>query len=215
MNRFLYERRNKPHQSLYCQTCHLACLPPTSTRADTELICPRCGEKLMFRIPESLSKTGAYLLAAAILYIPANLFPMTRITSLGQVETDTILSGVAYFMAEGLWFIAAVIFIASILVPLFKLVSLTGLLISIHRRSAWRPVERTRLFQLVERVGRWSMVDVFVITVMLALVQAGGLVSVEIGPGAIYFTLVVILTMRATHCFDPRLIWDAAEKDSP
>jgi len=144
--------------------------------------------------------------------VPANLLPVTVTTSLGSTQSDTILSGVVYFMVTGSWHIALIIFIASIAVPLVKLLLLIYLLISVQSKSAWRPLDRTRLYHLTEAVGRWSMVDIFVITVLVALVRMGALASVEAGPGGIYFAAVVVITMLAANSFDPRLIWDAAEE---
>lgn len=131
---------------------------------------------------------------------------------MGQVQSDTILSGVIYFMLSGSWHIALIIFVASILVPLIKLVVLTYLLLSVQLKWIWRPKDRTRLYHLTEAVGRWSMVDIYVVTVLVALVRMNALASVEAGPAGFYFAAVVVLTMLAAHCFDPRLIWDAVEE---
>jgi len=171
--------------------------------------CSLCHTPLHERRPASVSRTAALLLAAALLYIPANLLPVMHSTSLGRSEDDTILSGVAYFWTSGDWGLAAVVFIASVVVPMLKLAILALLVFAAHRRSTWRPHERTRLYRLVERIGRWSMLDVFVVALTVALVHFGSFAVITAGPGALAFGAVVILTMIASMQFDPRLIWDA------
>ncbi len=194
-----------------CPTCRLVCrMPPAGAAA----LCPRCGARLHRRKPESLSRTWALVLAAVIFYVPANILPITHTLSLGARQSDTIISGVIYFMTSGSWFVAAVIFVASILIPLLKLFILVFLLVTVQAGSRWRPQERGQLYRLTEAVGRWSMVDIFVVTIMVALVKLGAVAQIEAGPGAVYFAAVVIITMLAAMSFDPRLIWDAAEKKS-
>jgi paraquat-inducible protein A len=173
--------------------------------------CPRCGAQIHQRKPESIARTWALIISAYVFYIPANLLPITYSTKLGQTQVDTIMSGVIYFIVTGAPHLALIIFVASICVPLIKLVLLTCLLISVHRRSRWRPRERTRFYRIVETIGRWSMVDIFAVTIVAALVKVGAVATVEIGPGAFFFCAVVILTMLAAMTFDPRLIWDAME----
>lgn len=170
--------------------------------------CQRCGGALHPRHNNSLNRTWALLITAIIFYIPANLLPITLTTALGKTEGDTIMQGVIYFLLSGDWPVALVIFTASILVPLLKMVALTYLLISVRRHSTHRPLERTKIYRIVEFVGRWSMIDVFVVTIMVALVQLGALASIQAGSGAIFFCAVVIITMLAAESFDPRLIWD-------
>jgi paraquat-inducible protein A len=164
------------------------------------------------RKPASLTRTWALVVAALMFYIPANTLPVMLTVSLGQVQSDTILSGVVYFLFDGSWHIALIIFVASILVPLLKLIVLIYLLISVQFKWSWRPRDRTHLYHLTEWIGRWSMVDIFAVTIMVALVRMGALASVEAGPAGIYFAAVVVLTMLAAKCFDPRLIWDAVEE---
>ena len=176
-----------------------------------EARCPRCGAALHLRKPNSVKRTWALLLAAYICYLPANLLPITKTTSLGYVQSDTIMSGVIYFIQTGGWPIALVIFVASVFVPLMKLVILTYLLISVQLKSQRRPRDRTRLYRLTELVGRWSMVDIYVVTILVALVQLGGLADIDAGPGGIFFGAVVVITMFAAMTFDPRLIWDTLE----
>lgn len=195
---------------LSCHTCHLLCREP-STAGRHGLHCPRCGAVLHRRKPNSLARTWALVLAAFVFYIPANLLPITTVTSLGAVQSDTIMSGVIYFIHSGMWPIALVIFVASVAVPLLKLLILTFLLISVQRRSTWRPKDRTQLYRITEAVGRWSMVDIYVVTILVALVNLGALATIEAGPGAAFFAAVVVITMIAAMSFDPRLIWDVKE----
>ena len=189
-----------------CHDCHLLVDAQGHHRR-----CPRCGAQLHIRKPESLARTWALVCAAIIVIIPANLLPMTITTALGSTQADTILSGVIYFIQSGSWEIAAVIFIASIFVPVAKLIILIFLLLSVQLRSTWSPRDRTRLYRLTELVGRWSMVDVYVVTILVALVKLGAVASIEAGPAAVFFASVVVLTMFAAESFDPRLIWDALE----
>jgi paraquat-inducible protein A len=188
-----------------CRTCHLLC---GGLEIDSKLKCPRCGAPLHRRKKFSISRTWALVLTAAIFYIPANVYPITNIISFGDQKTDTILSGVIYFVREGMWHLALIIFTASIMVPLVKLVILSFLLISVQRKSTWRPKDRTRLYRVTEAIGRWSMVDIFAITVLIALVNLGQIATVKVEDAAIYFAAVVVITMFAAMTFDPRLIWD-------
>jgi len=171
----------------------------------------RCGASLHLRHPDSLNRTWALLIAAMIFYIPANLLPMMVTTTLGSAEGDTIMQGIIYFLHSGEWPIALVIFTASILVPLLKMVALLYLLISVQLGSRKLPAQRTKIYRMVEFVGRWSMLDVFVVSIMVALVQLGNLATIVADTGAIFFCAVVIITMLAAESFDPRLIWDKVD----
>jgi paraquat-inducible protein A len=151
------------------------------------------------------------VIAAALCYIPANLLPVMAVTSLGKHESDTIMSGVIYFLTHGMWPLAVVVFVASVFVPLLKLVNLVVLLVSVQRSSSWRPVERTRLYRVTETIGRWSMVDIYAITILVALVRLGNLATIEAETGAVFFGAVVVITMLAAESFDPRLIWDRGD----
>jgi paraquat-inducible protein A len=173
--------------------------------------CPRCGSALHARKPNSIARTWALLLAAAILYVPANLYPVMTVISLGQGTPDTILSGVEELAHAGMWPLALLVFFASITVPMLKLIGLTVMLISTQTRSHRRLRDRTVLYRIVEFVGRWSMIDVFMISILVGLVQLGNLATIEPGIGAVSFACVVILTMLAAESFDPRLMWDAVE----
>jgi paraquat-inducible protein A len=193
-----------------CHDCSLLVqAPPHDAHASAR--CPRCGARLHARKPDSINRTWALLVAALILYIPANLFPVMKVTALGKVQADTILSGAAYLLHHGQWPLALIIFVASVLVPLLKMVAIAYLLISVQRRSTGRLVDRTRIYRITEAVGRWSMVDIYVVTIMVALVQLGALATIEAQPGALYFGGVVVLSMLAAESFDPRLIWDSLE----
>ncbi len=176
--------------------------------------CPRCGSRLSGRVTHSLQKTTALLLGAVILYVPANTLPIMTTTSLGQVQTDTIFSGVLYLLQSGMWPLALIVFVASILVPLAKIVVLSYLLWSVHWRSAGRLRHRAWLYRITEFVGRWSMIDVYVVILLVALVQFGLLANIEPGGAALAFGGVVILTMLAAETFDPRLLWDVSDDRS-
>jgi len=198
---------------LNCHDCHLLVEAPQG-EGHEHGCCPRCGAALHLRKPNSLARTWALVCAATILYIPANVLPMTVTSALGTTQADTIMSGVIYFIHSGSWEIAAVIFIASIFVPLAKLLILVTLLTTVQFRSTWRPKDRTALYRLTEMVGRWSMLDVYVVTILVALVKLGAVATIEAGPAAVYFAAVVVITMIAAESFDPRLIWDALEEDA-
>jgi len=195
---------------LSCHSCNLLS-KMSGSHGHAHALCPRCGAPLHQRKTNSLTRTWALVIAAFIFYIPANVLPITIVTSLGKTQADTIMSGVIYFMLTGMWPIALVIFVASVAVPLIKLFVLSYLLISVQRKSRWRPEDRTRLYRIAEAVGRWSMVDIFVVTILVALVKLGGLATIDAGPAASYFAAVVVTTIFAAMSFDPRLIWDVME----
>ena len=196
---------------LSCHDCHLLSEAPAAPHGHPR--CPRCGATLHARKPNSITRTWALVIAATILYIPANVLPMTITSALGTTQADTIMSGVIYFIHSGSWEIAAIIFIASVFVPLLKLLILIGLLLSVQLRWRWSPKDRTALYRLTEAVGRWSMLDVYVVTILVALVKLGAVASIEAGPAAVFFAAVVVVTMIAAESFDPRLIWDTLEED--
>ena len=146
-----------------------------------------------------------------MLYAPANLLPILETSSPFGSQRDTILSGVVYLWADGSWPLALVILIASVLIPLGKLLVLAALLLSVHRRWHGARLQRARLYRLIDRIGRWSMTDIFVAAIVSTLVQLRGLATIRVGPAAIAFGAVVVLTMLATRAFDPRLIWEGAD----
>jgi paraquat-inducible protein A len=194
------------HLGLYaCHTCNLLSQPAPGRH---DAVCKRCGDHLHFRKPDSVARTWAYLLAGYIFFIPANVMPIMYTSSLFGSQADTIMSGVIYLWVSGSWHLALVVFIASILVPSAKLLALTFLVVSVQRRSRWAPLQRTKLYRAVEFVGRWSMLDIFVVAILVALVQLQSLATIEAGFGAVTFGAVVVLTMLAAMEFDPRLIWD-------
>ncbi len=190
---------------LACEVCRLVSrAPPQGSDAH----CPRCGAKLHARKPASLARTWAFLIAAMILYIPANVLPIMDTSSLFGSQRDTILSGVMFLWSSGSFVLAMLIFFASIMVPLAKMIALAILAGSVQMHSARHRRARTRLYRAIEFVGRWSMLDIYVVTILVALVQVSTFASIHAGPGAAAFGAVVVLTMFAATSFDPRLIWD-------
>jgi paraquat-inducible protein A len=198
---------------LSCRVCELAMPESAAECAHGRRCCPRCGATLHRRKPDSIQRTWALLIAAVVCYMPANLLPIMTVTSLGQTQSDTIVSGAIFLLNHGMWPLALVVFVASVLVPLMKLVILVYLLISVQSRSTRRPRDRTRLYRITEAVGRWSMVDIYVVTILVALVRLGNLATIEAGPGAVFFAAVVVITMFAAMSFDPRIIWDIWEQE--
>jgi paraquat-inducible protein A len=192
-----------------CETCALLVRP---VEAVAPGYCPRCGAGLAGRRHHSIQYTWALVIAAAICYIPANVLPVLTTTALGSTESDTIMGGVVLLSRTGSWPLALIVLVASVMVPLGKLVALAYLLITVQRRSLTSTYDRARLYRMVEFIGRWSMLDVFVDTFTVALVQLSPLMSVQPGPGVLFFAAVVVLTMIAAESFDPRLIWDSASK---
>ncbi len=175
--------------------------------------CPRCRTSLHQRKPQSLSRAWALLIAAAVFYVPANTFPVMTVVSLGREYPSTILGGVEELILLGSWPLALIIFIASVGVPFLKMFALMFLLITTQRGTAWRLHDRTRLYRLVEVIGRWSMIDIYVVSIMIALVQVGQIATFYPGFGATCFATVVVLTMLSAMSFDPRLMWDRAGKN--
>ena len=189
-----------------CEVCGLLSRP---ARGEAEGRCPRCDEELSFRKPDSLQRTWACLIGAAICYIPANVLPVLTTTTAAGAESDTILQGVVLLWSPTGWPLSLIVLFASIMIPSAKILALGYLLFSIQRGSIENNDQRTRLYRMVEFIGRWSMVDVFVDTFTAALIQLQPLMSVEPGPGLFFFAAVVVLTMLAVESFDPRLIWDS------
>lgn len=192
-----------------CETCDLLTQPVNPEHPGH---CPRCGTVLESRRPHSIQLTWALVIAAAICYIPANLLPVMNTTSLGTTEPDTIMGGVVFLYISGSWPLALVVLIASVMVPIGKLIALVYLLVSVQRGVKGGVRERTRLYRMVDIIGRWSMLDIFVVTFTVSLVQFEPLMSVAPGLGVLFFAAVVVLTMIAAETFDPRLIWDAGTR---
>jgi len=194
-----------------CQDCHkLLRYPETQTQEDLE--CPRCGAAVHQREPNSLSRTWALVIAAFIFLIPANLFPIMTFTIKGSGEPSTIIDGVLMMVHHGMIPIALIVFIASICVPFLKLAGLSVLLLSVQFKWKTSPRQRTTMYTLIETIGRWSMLDVFSIAVLGALVELGMLANVKAGPAGTFFCAAVVITIFAAESFDTRLIWDADEK---
>ncbi|MGE3623552.1 MAG: paraquat-inducible protein A [Bdellovibrionales bacterium] len=194
---------------LGCDVCHkVSCGCPHDD-------CPRCGAELYARKPDSFNRAWAFTVAAAILYIPSNWFPVMTVSKFGKVQSYTIFGGLREFVHVGLWPLALLVFVASIAIPLFKLVSIAYMLIETHRGSAAHLRGRTRLYRIVDFIGRWSMVDIFMVSILVALVHFGVFVQITANVGAMYFGSVVVLTMLAVASFDPRFMWDAASARAP
>ena len=191
---------------LSCESCGLLSRPVDINEPGH---CPRCGQELALRRHNTIQRTWALIIAAVICYIPANLLPVMVTTTLVYSEDDTIISGIVMLYKTGSWHLALIVLIASVMIPLAKIIALAYLLVTIQRRSVKERHERLRLYRLVEFVGRWSMLDVFVVTFTVALIQIQPLMSIKPGAGVLFFAAVVVLTMIAAENFDPRLIWDS------
>ena len=187
-----------------CMTCHFTC-------SGEAAVCPRCQSRLSRRKKESLARTSALLLSAALLYIPANILPIMIVMKFGQGKPDTIMSGVIALARNDMVPIAVVVFMASILVPLFKIVGISLLLL--HASGVWygSPLVLQKLYRFIDWIGRWSMLDIFMISVLVSLVQFQ-ILRVNAGPGATAFAAVVVLTMLASNAFDSRLLWDVVDE---
>jgi paraquat-inducible protein A len=188
-----------------------ACGQLSRARADAGLgRCPRCGAILHPRKPHSIERTWALLIASVILYFPAMMLPVMRTGTLFDTENHTILGGVVDLWNSGSWDLSIIVFVASVVVPILKMLTLGLLAITAQKRSSWRQRQRARLYRLLEAVGHWSMLDIFVVALLVTLVQFGNLAQTRPEPGIIAFGAVVVLTMLASAGFDPRLIWDDA-----
>lgn len=190
--------------------CCLGCgaLEPAAAEGSA---CPHCGATLHLRRPASLQKSAAWLLLGLLAYVPANVWPIMRTTTLGRGEDNTILGGVWVLAHHGSWDLALVVFVASVVVPMMKF-AVVGLLIwGLAFGPGFEPHKRHRLHEMVEYIGRWSMLDVFVVAILAALVQVGPLMAISPGPAAGAFGLSVAFTMLAAQALDPRLLWDAGK----
>ena len=197
------------HKILNCHTCGLL-----SRDTGKNQNCIRCDSPLHHRKHNSIEATWALLIAAFLLLIPANVYPVMTVIRFGQGEPSTILSGVLHLIESGMLGLAMIVFIASIVVPVLKLFILSFLLISVHKKSIWRPRDRTLLYRVTEIVGAWSMVDIFLVGLLSSLVSLDALSTIQPGIGAIFFAGVVVITMFAAHSFDPRLIWDQLKENN-
>ncbi|MBF0187813.1 MAG: paraquat-inducible protein A [Magnetococcales bacterium] len=190
-----------------CHDCSLL-IPLDTLDSHGHGRCPRCGSSLHPRKQDSIIRTWALVVTACILLIPANTYPVMTVIRFGQGAPDTIMSGVIHLIEGGMWPLALLVFFASVVVPVTKLIVLVFLLRSVQKRSPWRPTDRTRLYRATEVVGAWSMVDIYLIAILGALVNLDAISTIEPGIGATFFASVVVVTMIAAHSFDPRLIWD-------
>jgi paraquat-inducible protein A len=178
-------------------------------------VCPRCEAALSSRKSGGQQVVLAWLLAGIIAYVPANLYPMLLTQRLGQQLTSTIVGGAIDLLQHGDWVVSSIVLVASVLVPIGKFVAIGYLLYVVRRPAAVSGFVLQRLYNVVEFIGRWSMIDVFVVAILSALVQLGLVASVNPGPAAVAFTLSVVCTMMAARAFDPRLIWDAVDTFEP
>jgi paraquat-inducible protein A len=196
-----------PPRAVGCELCTLVVVPEAHGAA-----CPRCGSALHGRKPDSIAWSWALVIAAAVAYLPANLYPVLTVMQLGAGEPSTILGGVRELIQTRMYPLAALVFFASIAVPMLKMVGLTAMLVFVQTGHTRWLRDRTRLYYIIRWIGRWSMIDIFMEALLGALVQFGGVVTIEPGIGAVAFCAVVILTIFAAETFDPRIMWDAAEE---
>ncbi|MEO8922042.1 MAG: paraquat-inducible protein A [Caldimonas sp.] len=194
---------------LGCESCGLVTADILGADDSGGLLqrCPRCGHVLRRTKPMSVQRTWACVIAAAVLYVPANALPVLITVQAPDREEHTLLGGIHELWVDGSWGLATIVFIASIVVPVFKIGVLALLAWTVRRAPGWRRLERAKLFRLIEMVGHWSMLDVYVVILLGATVRFGPLASARPGPGLLCFAAVVVLTMLATFSFDPRLIW--------
>ncbi|MDP1753269.1 MAG: paraquat-inducible protein A [Reyranella sp.] len=205
-------------EAVGCESCGLVSVPPEQGGGH-DARCPRCGAPLHARKPYSLQRTWALVIAAAVLYVPANIYPVLTVMQGGAGQPSTILGGVEELLASKMYPLALLVFFASILVPMFKLIGLAVMLgatmmVTTERGAAVLLSQRTTLYYIVAWVGRWSMVDIFMESLLGALVQFGRVVTIEPGAGALAFCAVVFVTIVAAEAFDPRLMWDAAARNA-
>jgi paraquat-inducible protein A len=196
-----------------CEVCELVVRRPAVSQRGasrrTRLACPRCGTALVVREPASLQRTAAYVAAAAVMCVPAYTLPILESRTLGSVANDTIASGIVTLWTIGSPVLAIIVGLASIVVPLAKIAGFAWLLWAARSRFGGRPRARATLFRVVDRIGRWSMLDVYVVAVLVALLQVRAVAEVRPGPAVVAFAAVVVLTLLAARSFDPRLVWDA------
>jgi len=193
-----------------CELCHKL---NNIELATGKMQCVRCNSTIHSRKANSLERTWALVIASAIAFIPANMLPIMTVLYLGDGTPDTIISGIVLLIKMGMAPVALLVFVASFLVPLGKIVGIVILLLSVQKHTRISPNQRAILYRLVELFGKWSMLDVFVVSIMAAVVQLGFISEIIAGPGVTAFAIMVILTMFAAHAFDPRLIWDEEGND--
>ncbi len=198
-----------PLRPTVCRACRL--VNDVVHESSVRQLCRRCRGALRHRKPRSLETSSACLLAAIVLFVPANVYPIMTIVELGDAQSDTIASGIVRLIESDMWPLALIVFVASIVVPILKILGISYLLVATHRKSQARLVARTKLYRAIESVGRWSMVDIFVVAILIAVVRLERIAIIEPEIGAMAFASVVVLTMVASHQFDPRIMWDHAE----
>lgn len=191
----------KDAKLINCHTCG-----KLNDHKDSE--CSRCNTAIHIRKTNSLERTWALIITGAILFIPANVYPIMSLEMFGESHEDTILSGIEKLFDSGTWIIGFLVLFASIIVPVAKLIGLGYLLLSVQLKIHKKPKDLTKLYRLIEIIGRWSMLDIFVIAILVSLMQLGAIATINAKVGATFFGLVVIITMFASASFDPRLIWD-------
>ncbi len=207
------ERSEAERQLLGCESCGLVSAAAPVDDHGVVLTCPRCGHALHFTKPYAIQRTWACVVAAAVLYIPANALPVMETTSALQHDEHTLLGGIHELWLGGSWGLAVIVFIASIAVPVLKIAVLGLLAWTVRHKPDWRRLERAKLYRLIETVGHWSMLDVYVVVLLAATVRFGALASVDVGVGLLSFAAVVVLTMVGTWSFDPKMIWRDAPAD--
>jgi len=188
-----------------CRSCDLV-IETGDLEPGTKAVCPRCRSKVYERKLNSLQRTTALSLAALVLYVPANIYPILRMELYGAYSESTVWDGCVRLFQDDMWFIAVIVFLASILIPLLKLLGLF-FLVATAGSTHWQR-ERTRIYQVIDVIGPWAMLDVFLLAILVAVVKLEQLATVLPGPGIVAFASVVILTILASQSFDPRLIWD-------
>jgi paraquat-inducible protein A len=197
-----------------CHSCRRLTIIPDSGINDS-IHCPLCGARLHSRKPDSIARTWALMLTAGLFFIPANILPIMRVDYLGRPDTSTIIDGIIHFFRDGSYFVGLIILSASILVPLFKISGLLIILVTIRLKRGIFLQQQAKMFRFIEFIGRWSMLDIFVIAILTVLVRFGFFSSIQAAPAATYFCLVVITTMLAAQTFDPRLLWDTCSEKKP
>lgn len=198
-----------------CPTCGRVSRRVGAFTGPDEVHCPRCDTRLSHREPASLQRTWAFTMAAIVLYLPANLLPIMSTRSVLGNSSHTLLGGINELWVEGDWPLSVIVFIASMAVPVLKLMVIVLLCVTAQRRSRWRSLERARLYRLVEAVGHWSMLDVFVVVLLVGMIHFGPFAGVQPEPGLLAFGAVVVLTILAAESFDPRLLWPEDDADAP
>lgn len=193
--------------------CHTCSMLNNLAAGAHDGLCTRCQAPVHFRTHNSIERSWALVIASLLVFIPANTLPIMTVNYFGTGTSDTILSGIITLINLGMAPVAVIVFIASFLVPLSKILGLIILLVTVNRHSGVQPVQRTKLYRVVAFLGKWSMLDVFVVAMMGAVVNLGYITSIEPGKGAAAFAVMVILTMFAAHSFDQRLIWDLNDNE--